>query len=340
MGILQIISHRPQAGKTSLASVLLLALAQADKPAGYYKPFSTQPATDPDIAFIQAEILNPQGGPPAPPSSILEPSSTMSESQAHQLNEAVTTLQASQPRILVEGPDLESVGQASTLAVEVASLLDSRVVLIYCFSKDLDPAGISQDSAAFGDRLAGVVVNCVTKHRMPEVRQAMSAELASRGIPFLGVVPELRIMHAPTVAQVAENLGGHWIQEPTQTGQPLERFLIGGNIMDSGPEYYGRYENQAVITRSQRPDIQLASLVAGTKCLVLTEGGEPTEYIKAEARERGVPVMVVQAKTLEAVEALAPLFNSSRTHNLASIQGFALQLKQYLDLEHLASLAL
>ena len=349
MGILQITSHRPQAGKTSLAAVALLTLARLGKPAGYYKPFCVQPGGDSDLAFIQEAILSPQGGPAAPSPSILEPSANLSEPQLQQLSEAVTALQAAHPRVVLEGPDLETSGeQASALAVQIASQLDSRVIVILRYSKDHDSkdhdsdglagALVSRTSEAFGGRLAGVIINCVTKHRLAEVRQRMETELAPGNIPLLGVIPESRIMRAPTVQQIADTLGGRWIQEPASSDQPVERFLIGGNIMDSGPEYYGRYENQAVITRSQRPDIQLASLVAGTKCLVLTEGGEPTEYIKAEAMERGVPVMVVESKTLETVDALAPLLDTTPAHNLAKVQVFAKQLAEYLDLEQLAAL--
>ena len=341
MGILQITSHRRQAGKTSLIAALLLAMGQGDHPAGYYKPFSTNPGSDPDTAFIQEEILTPQGGPATPPPAISESSSPLTESQAQQLNTAVAALQSSHPRIILEGPVLETIGgQTSELAVQVASQTEARVVILFRYSKDLSPELILQASNGFGERLAGVIINCVTKHRLAEVGQTMTSELGTRNVPLLGVAPELRIMHAPTVYQVAETLGGRWVQEPSQPGQPVERFLIGGNIMDSGPEYYGRYENQAVITRAQRPDIQLASLVAGTKCLVLTEGGEPTEYIKAEARERGVPVMVVEAKTLETADALAPLLDSSPALNLAKIQAFAGEISQYLDLEQLAALTL
>ena len=344
MGVLQISAHRPQAGKTSLAAVVLLALAQAGKPAGYYKPFSVQPGADPDLAFIQEEILIPQGGQAPPPPTTLEPSPSLSESQLHRLNESVTMLQAAQPRVILEGPDLEtSGGQASDLAGQVAAQTGARVAAVFRYSKDLhakDIAGalLSQTAESFGGGLAGVIVNCVTRHRLAEVRRTMTAESSLLNVPLLGVIPEMRVMQAPTVQQIADALGGRWVQEPAGYDQPVERFLIGGNIMDSGPEYYGRYENQAVITRSQRPDIQLASLVAGTKCLVLTEGGEPTGYIKAEALERGVPVMVVEAKTLETADALAPLLDPAPAHNLAKIQVFARQIAQYLDLGQLAAL--
>ena len=96
-------------------------------------------------------------------------------------------------------------------------------------------------------------------------------------------------MLAVTVEQVAAHLGGAWVQEPENTDSLIERFLIGGNILDSGETYYGRYSNQAVIVRAERPDIQLASLMEDTACLVLTGRGDPTEYIKAEAMQRNGP---------------------------------------------------
>ena len=84
-------------------------------------------------------------------------------------------------------------------------------------------------------------------------------------------------MLAPKVGQVADHLDAVWTLEPVNADAPVERFLIGGNIMDNGPTYYGRYRNQAVITRAQRPDIQLASMLPQTRFLVLTRPGDPTD---------------------------------------------------------------
>ena len=337
---MQIVSQRPRGGKTSLAAALCLTLAQAGKTVGYYKPFSAQPSNDPDVAFIQEEVLKPPAGPDVPSPLDLDPSSPLNDSRAQQIRDNVSGLHASQGRVLLEGPDLETGdGRLSHLAGEVSSLTGSRVVLVFRYTRDLGPEEILQASEAFGDSLAGVIINCVTRHRLAGVKETMATELGSRNVPLLGVLPELRIMQAPTVQQVADTLGGRWVQEPTDGGVPVERILIGGNIMDSGPQYFGRYESQAVIARSQRPDIQLACLVAGTKCLVLTEGGEPTDYIRTEARQRQVPVMVVQANTLEAAEALSPLLAGPSAPHLARVKGFAQHLKAHLDLDQLVGLA-
>ena len=95
--------------------------------------------------------------------------------------------------------------------------------------------------------------------------------------------------------------------DPVNSDALVEHYLIGGNIMDSGPNYFGRYANQAVIARAQRPDILLAAMSPETRCLVLTGPGEANQYITAEARERDIPVIRVGASTVEAAESLAGL---------------------------------
>ena len=126
----------------------------------------------------------------------------------------------------------------------------------------------------------------------------------SAGIAAPVVIPESRVMLAATVAQVASQLSAEWVLEPVNADALIERYLIGGNIMDSGPTYFGRYANQAVIARAQRPDIQMASMGRETRCLVLTGPGDATEYVKAEARERDIPLLRVASSTEDTAAAL------------------------------------
>ena len=344
MGILQIISHRPQEGKTTLTAALWLALAQSGKTAAYYKPLSAQPGADsdpdPDATFMQEEVLPLQAGPPTPAPLILDPTTNLDSPQTQQMQEAVSALHSSQGRVLVDGPSLVTAdGQDSPLPNQTCSALGSKAVLLFGHTPDLAPEDILQAAAPFGENLAGVVVNTVTKHRLAGFRQALTAALVSSNIRLLGVLPEMRFMRAPTLQQLVETLDGRWVQQPSDADTLMERILIGGNIMDSGPEYYGRYASQVVITRSQRPDIQLASLVPGTKCLVLTEGGEPAGYITAEAAQRKVPVMVVQSNTPETTDALVPLLTGSSPPTLAKVKELARNLPSFLDLDTLMALA-
>ncbi len=139
-------------------------------------------------------------------------------------------------------------------------------------------------------------------------------------------------MLSVTVQQIAEHLGGRWLQPPTDPEVWIDRFLIGGNIMDSGPNYFGRYCHQAVITRAERPDIQMASLASDTRCLVLTGGSEPSEYIRVEASKKDVPIILVDGNTLSTVDSLACILDRARPHARHKVQRFTKLMQDYLDM--------
>jgi len=245
---------------------------------------------------------------------------------------AVDRLEAAADLVLVEGPDLRvPPGDGSSLCLELTSLLNARVLLLFGYAKGLDAATVANAGAPFGDRLAGVVINGVPVYRRREVGDKLLSDLRSQGMPVLGALPEDRAMLAVTVQQIADHLGGSWVQEPVNTDAYVDRFLIGGNIMDSGPTYFGRFQNQVVVTRAERPDIQLASLTGSTRCLVLTGGAQPTEYVKAEALQRDVPLILVQEDTLTTAEALGGLLAQAKPLSRQKVQRFAELVRQHLD---------
>ena len=341
MGVLQILSQQPGAGKTVLAAALLVKLADSQTPGAYYKPFST--GEDPNLEFIQQHLLAPFHCPapplPQPLPANLDPSSGLPDAAGQPIKTAVEALRNSVDAVILDGPDLAAdTGLPASAAAQSTNIAGAKALVLFRYSSAITAAEITRTVEPFGANLAGIALNRVTKHRVDEAKNGILAEVLSLGIPVAGLIPESRILQGPTVRQMAEILGARWIQEPVNIDAPVEKFLIGGNIMDSGPEYYGRYDNQAVIVRSQRPDIQLASLLAGTRCLVLTGGGEPTDYIKIEAMERDVPLMVVSTNTSDTVEALAPLAGLAQPLNLAKIRQFSGELDRHLDIDSLLAL--
>ena len=344
MAVVQIVGDHPGTGKTSLAGALLLHRSEAGQKAGYCKPLPETPDQDPDVSFVSEVLLAGPGGPPVPDphqlSAITGSGPVLGAPLASQIKNAVTQLEAAGGLVLVESPDLQRPGGgASPLPFKLATLLDSRVVLLFRYTHGLNADAILTACQPFGDRLAGVVVNGVTAYRGRDIRQTLAADLRAGGVPFLGALPEDRAILAVTVQQIADYLGGRWVREPEETDASIERFLIGGNIMDLGQAYFGRYSNQAVITRAARPDIQMASMLAGTRCLVLTGGAEPTEYVKAEALQREVPLLLVEGNTLDTAESLGGLLQQANTHSMQKIQRFLHLMRGHLDLDALTSTA-
>ena len=387
MGVLQVISNRPGAGKTCLIGALTCRLIAAGKSVAYYKPLSPKAEADPDTAFM-AQLMpeTPEPVPPPIASPLSEP--RLSEGQRREIGDAVTRLDAAFDTVLVEwsfpnAPEETSSGESTPgestpgestpgestpgestpgesapgesapgesapgeltpgdqAIVGVGQFLAGELLagqpslLLFGYSGEGDAgteaARIAAAAKSLGGDLTGVIINGVTLHRRMAVEQVVSV-LRSAGTPVLGAIPEDREMLALTVRQVAEYLGGRWIQEPEDAAAWVDRFLIGGNIMDSGPNYFGRYPNQAVITRSGRPDIQMACLASDTKCLVLTGGEEPTEYIRVEARQRSAAVLLVPGSTLEVAESLAGLLEQANPYSEQKLSRFAALMERHLD---------
>jgi BioD-like phosphotransacetylase family protein len=305
--------NRPGAGKTSLAAALLVHLHRSGRRGAYWKPFSDSPETDTDVGFASDVLSEPLGLPPVPAPSQRTPSPLAGDDLRNQL----ASLQGQADVVLIEVLDG---GQAT----ELADALDARVLQVHAYGPGDTADAVGASSQQIGARLAGVVLNEVPIFR----RDAIAGEMAAQNLPS-ATVPESRIMLTVTVEQIAAHLGGEWVLDPVNTDAPVERYLIGGNIMDSGPTYFGRFANQAIIARVQRPDIHLASMGAQTRCLVLTGPGEATEYIKAEARERDIPLIRVQSSTLDTAEALGSILGQETAHSLAKAQHFAELLTSY-----------
>ena len=307
-----LITGPARSGKTSLAAGLLARLNEAGRSDAYYKPFSATGDADADHRFaadVLAGSLGITAGPPPLPLS----------GSADEGAGAVAALAEPGGTVIVEAADGSS-------AIDLVNAIDARVLEIHAYSPGQDWAkAIDTAAVRWGRRLAALVVNAVPSYRQDDV--AAGGAQSSADVDVV-VIPESRTMLAPTVAQVVEHLGASWVQDPVNADATIERFLIGGNIMDNGPTYYGRYSNQAVITRAQRPDIQLASMLPQTCCLLLTGPGEATNYVRAEALERDIPLLQVATPTIETADALDRLIDASTAHSLAKARHFAALLEQ------------
>ncbi|GIS83145.1 MAG: hypothetical protein CM1200mP15_17770 [Dehalococcoidia bacterium] len=84
------------------------------------------------------------------------------------------------------------------------------------------------------------------------------------------------------IQQILDHLDGTWFTnlktQGTSTKIP-DRWQYHG----LRSKYFCRHNNQAVITRAERPDIPMACFKGDTKMCKMT-GGKPTEYVQIEAR--------------------------------------------------------
>ena len=308
MSVLYVASNHPRAGKTAVAVTLARKLSQDGKTVALFKPFS--PATeggqpDPDAQALR-QASGAQGDASGDWPAAISPSETLQGSVLDRALETSRQVGGGADVTVVEGlSGLHDTAGANSLAL--AEGLDARVVVVLGYSSGAVADEARTARNLFGNRLAGVIINGVTRYKVREVRDVQAPALEADGIRVLATIPEDRRLLGMSVEQLAEHLGGRFLSWEEKKDNFVEHFLIGGLVLDWGVLYFERFENKAVIVRGDKPDIQMAALTTPTSCIVLTAGQPPIQYVQYEAGQEEVPLIQVDTDTLETAEALESL---------------------------------
>ena len=201
---------------------------------------------------------------------------------------------------------LEDAGDGSGEAL--AGAPDTRVLAVVRGDLRLHGEALATAVQKLGEQLAGVVATAV-----PE-RHARAARAAAGqfGLPALAVLPEDRVLYAPTVGEIAEALDAEVILGDPPPDQIVEYMMIGPLTADPSDPYFKRRRNKAVITRSDKTDLQLAALHTQTDVLILTGGFPPSPYTIDRAAGEGVPILLTRADTRRSIALLGDVFSGSR----------------------------
>ncbi len=146
------------------------------------------------------------------------------------------------------------------------------------------------------------------------------------------MLPEDRALLGVTVGELAEHVGGSILNSQDRSGELVESVMVGAMSVDSSLSYLRLKSNKAVVTRGDRPDIQLGALETSTKCLVLTGNIEPVPGILSRARERDVPIVMVDKDTPGTMEALEDLFDGAGFCDEKKMERLGQGLEKGLDL--------
>ncbi len=327
MAVICVTSLRQGEGKTALSAGLARLLTGQGRAVHAFNPLRVTDDAGRDSAFL-ASLTGA-----APPSGW--PLTVSDGSLPEDAAQAISNASTPDHDTIVEVPALDEGTGAAALAQSLADALDARVLLVARYSPDLTVERIVEAAGGFGDRLAGVVVNRIFKYRSQDAQTRLAEGLRSQNIPVLALLPEDRRLQAVTVDRIAEHLNGEYFLGQDKKDQLFDNVLIGGIVLDNGVEYFGINHTKAVLVRADRPDIQMAALQTPTRCLVLTGGHRPIQYIEHEAREEEVPVILVQQGTLEASRQMDTLFDGASVHHPDKADAFVDLLQSHAGLEAL-----
>jgi hypothetical protein len=227
---------------------------------------------------------------------------------------------------------LEDAGDGSGQAI--AAQPETRVLAVIRGDPRTQGEALTAAVEQLGDRLAGVVAIGVPER---DVRAAQGAA-TQFGIPTLAVVPEDRTLYAPTIGDVVEALDAEVILGDPPTDQIIEHMMIGPLTADPSDPYFKRRRNKAVITRSDKTDLQLAALHTQTDVLILTGGFPPSPYTIDRAAGEEVPILLTRAGTPESVARLADVFGGSRFNNESKLKRLRELLEEEWSLDQMIAI--
>ncbi len=336
MSVVFVAGSRSGAGATAIACGLAALRRAAGRKAALVKPLSAPGDADPSF-------FSDLGGSPSTVTVNGAPSDAQLDEAARIVREAASGADD----VIVEGPPLGDRNGAlgerdgaladAGASAALARRIGAPVVAALPYERTLDGGVCAAWRAAYGELLAGCVVNKRIRYAEHDACARLAPELAREGMPAFGVLPEERLLLAPTVGQAAGHLDGAYFAGSDGADALIEHFLIGGLIAEWGGNYFGRLPNQAVLARGGRMDIQMSALNFPLNALFLTGCEAPAQYVQQRAEELDVPLIAVKRGTHEAAAALETLSASVTFRHPAKAERAGAMARERLDAAALAA---
>lgn len=205
---------------------------------------------------------------------------------------------------------IEGTGHAGVGAVfdhsnaRVARLLDAKVLLVTQGGIGRPVDEIALNKALFdkeGVEVVGVVLNKVEPEKIPLVAEFAGRGLRKLGVPLLGVLPVQKMLSAPNLSQVVEEIGGRWINAREQgMNERILRVIIGAMTAKGIVDHM--LPGVLVITPGDRDDIILAAIASagisgqkGISGIILTQDILPHPKILELLAQTNIPVIAASA---------------------------------------------
>ena len=315
MSILYVVSDNAGAGKTALCASLASVLNDIGRKVTVSKPI-----------FADDEKSDHNNY-----SAVLDSSLTSSSNESIDLNNAVEKIKSMESGVdtlLLEASNSLSVDQH----VELVKAIEAKVIHVSKYNRSIDSIPFI---TAFGENLIGTVLNFLTIYKGTEAYESVIPRLEESGINVLGLIPEDRTLLSLTVKQICENLEGIFFAGEEYGEDLVEGYMVGGFGMDPGEYIFSKQDKKAVVVRGDRPDVQMSALETNMECFIMTGGLEPIEYVKYEAEEEEVSIIIVNSDTLETMDKIGSLQKYAEFDHKEKLSKFKDLISKHVDVEGL-----
>lgn len=331
MVALFIVSAEAAAGKTAITVGLGRHLMGAGRKVGFLKPLVGDKPADisrGDAGFVKQALNLPEDV------ARLSPSLGSGKALADRAREAYIEVSQNRDVVIIEGRcGKKPADDDSKAAYEMAKALKARVIIVENYAGGKSAPRYMDSYLGFGENRLGFILNKVPKRELKRTGEKLTSRIKKSEMRLLGVVPEDRALLAFTVGELAELIEGKLLNNGEKTAELVENLMAGAMCVDSGLDYFGRKANKAAVVRSDRPDMQMAALETSTRCLVISGGGEPIDYVRFKAAEKNIPVIMTRNDTETVIRNIEDLLDRTRFHQEKKLSRLAEIIKANIDLK-------
>ncbi len=321
-------------GITYLLKLKGLSIAYGKPLGSYYNNFSEE---EDDINFIKnsLKLSDKQVKSPLLPlnkEKIIEIISYEQERDySKKLKEYVSKLEGD--AILLEGAKNLWEGNLFNLSVEkIADTIDAPVLLISNYGMGLID-NLLKAKQDLDERLLGVIINKVPDQARQETETKIKPFLEKHGINILGVLPKNNLLQSVSVREINKHLGAKVLCCQDSLDLMVENIAIGAMNVTSALQFFRKNKNMAVVTGSDRQDLQLAALETSTNCLILTGHNKPEKLVLNRAEDLEIPILSVNFDTLKTVEIIEEAFENARLQEKIKVQSIERIMEKYFDID-------
>ena len=204
---------------------------------------------------------------------------------------------------LIEGTGHAGVGSVFELSnAHVARILDAKVILV-CpggIGRPIDE--IALNKALFdreGVEIIGAILNKVDPEKIPQTAHYAGLGLGRLGVPLLGVLPVLQMLSAPSLSQVAAEIGGRWLNARAGGHERIRRVVVGAMRAKGVIDHL--QSGNLIITPGDRDDAILAAISARSSAgaqaiagIILTNDILPHPKLQEMLAQTELPVIAAR----------------------------------------------
>jgi BioD-like phosphotransacetylase family protein len=244
---------------------------------------------------------------------------------------------------IIEGTGHAGVGSVFQLSnARVAKILNAKVILVSSGGIGRPIDEITLNKALFdkeGVEVIGAILNKVDADKIPQIVEYTGLGLARLGVPLLGVLPVQPKLSAPNLLQIAEEIGGHWLNaRSTAPTERVSRVVIGAMTAKGIVDYL--QPGTLIITPGDRDDIILAAISSarlfGQKTiagLILTNDILPHEKLLSLLAQTDIPVITTQGESYTITSKINSMTVKTQPQDMDKIPIIKRLIFEHVDLE-------